>query len=67
MTETEVAYAAADELIVVNTMRERKQVMDDRSDAFLILPGGFGTLEELSEVITHAYLGYLGTCRPNPS
>ena len=61
MTETEVAYSAADELIVVNTMRERKQVMDDRSDAFLILPGGFGTLEELSEVITHAYLGYLGT------
>jgi len=61
MMGTEVAYEAADELIVVNTMRERKQLMDDRSDAFLILPGGFGTLEELSEVITHAYLGYLGT------
>ena len=61
MTNTEIAYEASDELIVVNTMRERKQLMDDRSDAFLILPGGFGTLEELSEVITHAYLGYLGT------
>lgn len=60
MTDTEVAYTAADELIVVDTMRERKQRMDDLSDAFLILPGGFGTLEELSEVITHAYLGYLG-------
>jgi len=60
MIHTEIAYQAADELIVVNTMRERKQVMDDRADAFLILPGGFGTLEELSEVITHAYLGHLG-------
>ena len=61
MTQSEVAYTDADELIVVDTMRQRKQIMDDRSDAFLILPGGFGTLEELSEVITHAYLGYLGT------
>jgi uncharacterized protein (TIGR00730 family) len=48
----EVADTDADELIVVDTMRERKRVMDERSDAFLALPGGIGTLEELFEVWT---------------
>ncbi len=48
----EVADREADELIVVDTMRERKRVMDERSDAFLALPGGLGTLEELFEVWT---------------
>jgi uncharacterized protein (TIGR00730 family) len=48
----EVADTEADELIVVDTMRQRKAVMDDRSDAFLALPGGIGTLEELFEVWT---------------
>jgi uncharacterized protein (TIGR00730 family) len=38
-------------------MRERKQVMDDRADAFLTLPGGIGTLEELFETWTAGYLG----------
>ena len=56
MDTIEVANRDADELIVVETMRERKQIMDDRADAFLVLPGGFGTLEELSEAITHRYL-----------
>ena len=46
----EVADTDADELIVVDTMRERKRIMDERSDAFLALPGGLGTLEELLEV-----------------
>jgi uncharacterized protein (TIGR00730 family) len=45
----EVADTAADELIVVDTMRERKRIMDERSDAFLVLPGGIGTLEEFFE------------------
>src|SRR5579875_1107051 len=53
----EVADTDADELIVVDTMRERKKVMDERSDAFLALPGGLGTLEELFEVWTAGSLG----------
>jgi len=48
----EVGDTDADELIVVDTMRERKKIMDDRSDAFIALPGGIGTLEELFEVWT---------------
>ena len=54
----EVAYEEADELIVTADMRERKAVLEQRSDAFLILPGGFGTLEELAEILTHQHLGY---------
>ena len=53
----EVADNDADELIVVDTMRTRKQVMDERSDAFIALPGGIGTLEELFEVWTAHSLG----------
>jgi uncharacterized protein (TIGR00730 family) len=53
----EVADTDADELVVVETMRERKRIMDDRSDAFLALPGGLGTLEELFEVWTASSLG----------
>jgi uncharacterized protein (TIGR00730 family) len=53
----EVADTDADELIVVDTMRERKRLMDERADAFLALPGGLGTLEELFEVWTSATLG----------
>jgi uncharacterized protein (TIGR00730 family) len=53
----EVADVDADELIVVDTMRERKRVMDERSGAFLALPGGIGTLEELFEMWTSLSLG----------
>jgi uncharacterized protein (TIGR00730 family) len=53
----EVADTEADELIVVTTMRERKRIMDERSDAFLALPGGIGTLEEFFEAWTAASLG----------
>jgi uncharacterized protein (TIGR00730 family) len=56
----EVADTEADELVVVDTMRERKRVMDERSDAFLALPGGLGTLEELFEVWTAGSLGMHG-------
>jgi uncharacterized protein (TIGR00730 family) len=52
----EVADTDADELVVVDTMRERKRVMDERSDAVLALPGGIGTLEELFEMWTSATL-----------
>ena len=54
---TEVADQDADELVVVDTMRERKRIMDERSDAFVALPGGIGTLEELFEVWTSLSLG----------
>lgn len=53
----EIADAEADELIVSETMRERKQVMEDRADAFIVLPGGVGTLDELFDAWTTGYLG----------
>lgn len=53
----EVADADSDELVLVGTMRERKREMDDRADAFVVLPGGIGTLEEFFEVWTAATLG----------
>jgi cytokinin riboside 5'-monophosphate phosphoribohydrolase len=52
LVERELAYGPADELVVTGTLRERKAEMDARADAFVALPGGFGTLEELVEVIT---------------
>jgi uncharacterized protein (TIGR00730 family) len=57
LVSAEVADHDADELIVVDTMRERKAIMDDRSDAFIVLPGGIGTLEEFFEVWTAHSLG----------
>jgi uncharacterized protein (TIGR00730 family) len=57
LVDLEVADVDAAELVVVETMRERKRVMDESSDAFLALPGGIGTLEELFEVWTAASLG----------
>lgn len=53
----EVAHAGLTELIEVGTMHERKSLMFDRSDAFVAMPGGFGTLEELAEVLTWAQIG----------
>jgi hypothetical protein len=53
----ELADKDAGELIVTETMRERKKVMEDRSDAFITLPGGIGTLDELFEAWTTGYLG----------
>ncbi|HEY2043382.1 MAG TPA: TIGR00730 family Rossman fold protein [Jatrophihabitans sp.] len=52
LVSAEVADNAADELIVVDTMRERKAIMDAHADAFIVLPGGIGTLEEFFEVWT---------------
>lgn len=57
LLEFEVADEAADELIVTKDMRTRKGVMDSYSDAFIALPGGIGTLEELIEVWTARSLG----------
>ena len=47
LVDREVADVDADELVVTDTMRQRKQLMDDRADGFITLPGGVGTLEEL--------------------
>jgi cytokinin riboside 5'-monophosphate phosphoribohydrolase len=47
----EVAYDAADEMLVVGTMQERKLLLQVRSDAFVILPGGIGTLDELGDTL----------------
>ncbi|CAM2999785.1 TIGR00730 family Rossman fold protein [Skermania piniformis] len=57
LAELEVADTDADELIVTVTMSERKRIMAERADAFVTLPGGIGTLEELFEVWTGGYLG----------
>ena len=48
------------DVVLVDSIRERKRLMDDRADAFLALPGGLGTLEELLEVWTSASLGMHG-------
>lgn len=53
-----VAYDAADEMIVTETMSERKRIMFSQADAFVVLPGGIGTLEEFFEVLTLRALGY---------
>lgn len=53
----EVADLDADELVVTDTMRERKRLMEDRSDGFITLPGGIGTLEEFFETWTGGFLG----------
>jgi uncharacterized protein (TIGR00730 family) len=52
----EIAHAGLTRLELVSTMHERKARMAELADAFLILPGGFGTLEELLEVVTWAQL-----------
>lgn len=52
LVDKEVAHDDITELIVVNSMAERKEKMVELSDYFIALPGGFGTLDELSEVMT---------------
>lgn len=53
----EVAHQGLSELRVVSSMHERKKQMADLSDGFIALPGGIGTIEELSEILTWAQLG----------
>ncbi len=59
MKSRELAYEESDELVTVGSMRERKHVMEQRAHAFLALPGGIGTLEELAEVMTLRYINRL--------
>ncbi|SFU47802.1 hypothetical protein SAMN04489707_1005112 [Paenacidovorax caeni] len=58
LVDKELANHACDELHIVQTMHERKAIMAERSDAFIALPGGIGTFEELFEVWTWRQLGY---------
>ncbi|WP_448468515.1 LOG family protein [Mycolicibacterium sp. XJ870] len=57
LVHRELADVDAAELVVTDTMRQRKQEMENRSDAFIALPGGIGTLEEFFEAWTAGYLG----------
>jgi uncharacterized protein (TIGR00730 family) len=59
MKSRELAYTIADELVTVETMRERKRLMEERASAFVALPGGLGTLEEFSEIVALRYLNRL--------
>lgn len=58
--DIEAVFPYCDEVIETKTMRERKQIMEDRSDAFIIVPGGIGTFEEFFEIMTLRQL-----CRHN--
>ena len=58
LEEREVAHYDLSELHVVETMHERKMKLAEWGDAYLVLPGGFGTIDELMEVITWKHLGH---------
>ncbi|MBZ0306444.1 MAG: TIGR00730 family Rossman fold protein, partial [Anaerolineae bacterium] len=58
LVDRELQHRGLNETHVVDTMHERKWGMAERADAFVALPGGFGTYEELFEVITWAQLGF---------
>lgn len=52
-----ILYEHCDEIVYTDTMRQRKQIMDERSDAFVVTPGGIGTYEEFFEMYTLKQLG----------
>jgi len=58
LQELELGHAGLTELVVVDTMHQRKMAMAERADAFIALPGGWGTLEEIFEVTTWTQLEY---------
>jgi uncharacterized protein (TIGR00730 family) len=58
MVEREIAHTRLTELHVVNSMHERKALMADLADAFVALPGAYGTLDELCEILTWAQLEF---------
>ncbi|HEY4652213.1 MAG TPA: TIGR00730 family Rossman fold protein [Pontibacter sp.] len=59
LVDREVAHSGLQELHVVQTMHERKAMMAARSDAFVAMPGGFGTFDEICEIITWNQLGII--------
>ena len=52
-----IIYEDCDEIVYTDTMRRRKEIMEDRADAFIITPGGPGTLDEFFEILTLKQLG----------
>lgn len=54
-----VLFDGCDEIIYTDTMRQRKQIMEERADAFIVTPGGIGTYEEFFEIYTLKQLGQL--------
>jgi uncharacterized protein (TIGR00730 family) len=58
--DVEVLFKGCDEVVYTETMRERKQIMEDNADAFIVVPGGIGTFEEFFEILTLKQL-----CRHN--
>lgn len=58
LVDMEVAHTGLSRIHVVESMHDRKALMADLSDAFIALPGGFGTLDELFEILTWALLGF---------
>jgi hypothetical protein len=69
LADRELAHKGIDRLIVVPTLHDRKRLMNEHSDGFLVLPGGLGTLEELFEVLSWSQLGLIHkpTCLINVS
>lgn len=59
LLEKEVGHTTLTELMVVQTMHERKKKMADLADAFIMLPGGWGTLDETAEILTWKQLGLI--------
>ncbi len=57
LKDREIAHPGLTELHYVDTMHQRKALMADRADAFVALPGGFGTLDEFFEILTWRHLG----------
>jgi uncharacterized protein (TIGR00730 family) len=57
LRDTEVAHHGVTELVVVTSMHERKRLMAEKADAFAILPGGIGTLDEMFEIVSWKQLG----------
>src|SRR5437667_3058892 len=57
LRDRELAHSRVSELVIVDNMHERKRVMAERADAFAVLPGGIGTLDEMFEILTWRQLG----------
>ena len=57
LRDAELAHPGATELVVVQSMHERKRLMAEKADAFAILPGGIGTLDEMFEILSWKQLG----------